>query len=185
MKQRASIFFRGHRPQTASIVQMSTSWSVKIWVQMVRIIHDNFLKYAQYAAHRLPVKVTVRTGSCHFDKLRCSQWQKGRHNDNLYNDINDIHQWIWRPSPEQSTAKHYCDVIMGAMASQITSLIIVYSNVYSGTDQRKYQSSASLTFVRGIHRWPVNSPHKWPVTRKIFPFDDVIMNRVYLYLGHG
>ena len=46
---------------------------------------------------------------------------------------------------------------------------------YSGADQRKYQSSASLAFVGGIHRWPVNSPHKWPVTRKMFPFDDVIM----------
>ena len=70
---------------------------------------------------------------------------------------------------------HYNDVIMGAMASQITSLTIVYSTVYSGTDQRKHQSSASLAFVWGIHRWPVNSPHKAPVTRKMFPFDDVIM----------
>ena len=67
------------------------------------------------------------------------------------------------------------DVIMGAMASQITSLTIVYSTVYSGPDQRKHQSSASLAFVRGIHRWPVNSPHKWPVTQKIFAFHDVIM----------
>ena len=58
---------------------------------------------------------------------------------------------------------------MGAMASQITSPIIVYSTVHSGANQRKYQSSASLTFVRGIHRWPVNSPHKWPVTRTMFP----------------
>ena len=48
-------------------------------------------------------------------------------------------------------------------------------NVYSGANQRKHQSSASLAFARGIHRWPVNSPHKGPVTRKIFPFDDVIM----------
>ena len=70
---------------------------------------------------------------------------------------------------------HYCGVIMGAMASQITSLTIVYSTVYSGADQRKHQSSASLAFVRGIHRWLVNSPHKWPVTRKMFPFDNVIM----------
>ena len=70
---------------------------------------------------------------------------------------------------------HYRDVIMGAIASQITSLTIVYSIVYSDADQRKHQSSASLTFVRGIHRGPVNSPHKWPVTRKMFPFDDVIM----------
>ena len=49
------------------------------------------------------------------------------------------------------------------------------SSVYSGADQRNYQSSASLAFVWGIHRWPVNSPHKGPVTRKMFPFDDVIM----------
>ena len=49
------------------------------------------------------------------------------------------------------------------------------SIVYSGTDQGKHQSSASLAFVRVIHRRPVNSPHKWPVTRKMFPFDDVIM----------
>ena len=53
---------------------------------------------------------------------------------------------------------------MGAVASQITSLTIVYSTVYSDADQRKHQSSASLAFVRGIHRGPVNSPHKWPVT---------------------
>ena len=64
---------------------------------------------------------------------------------------------------------------MGPMASQITSLTIVYSTVYSGTYQRKHQSSVLLGFVQGIHRWPVNSPHKWPVTRKMFPFDDVIM----------
>ena len=69
----------------------------------------------------------------------------------------------------------YNDVIMGAMASQITSLTIVYSIVYSGAHQRKHQSSASLAFVRGIHRSPVNSPHKGPVMLKMFPFDDVIM----------
>ena len=63
---------------------------------------------------------------------------------------------------------------MGVMASQITSLTIVYLTVYSGANQRKRQSSASLAFVWGIHRWPVNSPHKGPVTRKMFSFDDVI-----------
>ena len=72
---------------------------------------------------------------------------------------------------------HYDDVIMGAIASLITSLTVVYSTVYSDADQSKHQSSASLAFVWGIHRGPVNSPHKWPVTRKIFPFDDVIMWR--------
>ena len=64
---------------------------------------------------------------------------------------------------------------MGTMESQITSLTIAYLTVYSDADQRKHQSSASLAFVWGIHRGPVNSPHKWTVTRKMFPFDDVIM----------
>ena len=71
--------------------------------------------------------------------------------------------------------KHYSDVIMSGMVSRITGVLIVYSTVCSGADQRKYQSSASLAFVRGIHRWPVNSPYKGPVTRKMFAFDDVIM----------
>ena len=71
--------------------------------------------------------------------------------------------------------KHYSNVKMGAMASQITRVSIVYPIVCSGSDQIKHQSSASLAFVRGIHRSPVNSPHTWPVTRKMFPFDDVIM----------
>ena len=69
---------------------------------------------------------------------------------------------------------------MGAIASQITSLTIVHSIVCSA-DQRKHKSSASLAVVRGIHRGPVNSPHKWPVTRKLFPFDDVIMQSVQWY----
>ena len=74
----------------------------------------------------------------------------------------------WRPY-------HYSDVILSARAYHITSLTIVYSTVYSGADQRKHQSSASLVFLRRIHRWPVNSPQKGPVTQKMFPFDDVIM----------
>ena len=80
----------------------------------------------------------------------------------------------WTPS--SSLTIHYDDVIMGAIASLITSLTIVYSTVYSGADQSKHQSSTSLAFVWGIHRGPMNSPHKWPVTRKMFPFDDVIMS---------
>ena len=71
---------------------------------------------------------------------------------------------------------------MGVMASPINSLAIVYSTVYSGVDQIKHQSSASLVFVWGIHWWPWNSQHKWPVTRKMFPFDDVIMST--LLNGH-
>ena len=87
-----------------------------------------------------------------------------------------ISRQITLRSKPQHIINHYDDFIMSSMASQITSLTIVYSTVYSGTDQRKHQSSAALAFVRGIHRGPVNFPHKWPVTRKMFPFDDVIMN---------
>ena len=70
---------------------------------------------------------------------------------------------------------HYRDGIMSAMASQITGVSMVCSTICSGVDQRKHQSSASLAFVRVIHRSPVNSPHKGLVTRKMFPFHDVIM----------
>ena len=50
-----------------------------------------------------------------------------------------------------------------------------YLTVYSNADQRKHQSSASLAFVRGIHRWPVNSHTKGQWRGKYFPFNDVIM----------
>ena len=78
----------------------------------------------------------------------------------------------------------FSEVIMSSMASQIASLTIFYSTVYSGADQRKPQSSASLVFKRGIHRWSVNTPHRGPVTQKMFPFDDVIMLQLQLY-PHG
>ena len=89
----------------------------------------------------------------------------------LQTHFNDVTWTSWL----LKSLTHYIDAIMSAMASQITSLTVVYSTVYSDADQRKHQSSASLAFVWGIHRGPVNSPHKGPVTRKMFPFDDVIM----------
>ena len=69
-------------------------------------------------------------------------------------------------SLEATRLVHYNDVTMDAIASQITSLMTIYSTIYSDADQRKHQSSASLAYVRGIHHWPVNSLHKWPVMRK-------------------
>ena len=100
-----------------------------------------------------------------------------------------VYGYMWYRDPQktgdtittQPETTHYDDVIMGTIASQITSLTIVYSALYSGADQSKHQSSASLAFVWRIHRGPVNSPHKWPVTRKMSPFDDVIMT--YRVLG--
>ena len=85
-----------------------------------------------------------------------------------------------KPLPKQMITQsvdiyHYSDVKMSAMASQITGVSIVYSTTCSSANQRKHQSSASLTFGRGIHLWQVNSPHKGSVTRKMFPFGDDIM----------
>ena len=92
----------------------------------------------------------------------------------------DMDTTLWSlcafPCPMEN--EHYNEVIMGTIASQINSLTIIYSIVYSDADQRKHQSSTSLAFVRGIHRGPVNSPHKWPVTLKMCPFDDVIMGKI-------
>ena len=75
----------------------------------------------------------------------------------------NLHHWL-----------HYNDVIMSSMASQITGVSIGCSNICSGGDQRKHQSSASMAFVRGIHLWPRNSSTKGSVTRKMFPFDDIM-----------
>ena len=72
---------------------------------------------------------------------------------------------------------------MGSMASLITSITSVYSTIHSCADKTKRQSSALLAFVRGIHRRPGNSPRKWPVTRKMFPFDDVIMYTEIIFLS--
>ena len=77
------------------------------------------------------------------------------------------------------TAGHNIDVIMTTMASQITSLTVVYSTVYSDADQRKHQKLCVIGLCVGNSPGPVNSPHKGPVMRKMFPFDDVI-KAVYL-----
>ena len=120
------------------------------------------LNVAFYSQHAICRDLTIREASTLVATTKLVM--------TLYNTLHDVIMW-----KRCCNLLNYSDFIMGAMASQITSLTIVYSTVYSGAHQRKHQSSASLAFVRGIHRWPVNSPHTWPVTRKMFSFDDVIM----------
>ena len=74
---------------------------------------------------------------------------------------------------QNANISHYSDVIMGTMASHITGLTIVYSTIYSGADQENIKAPRHWP-LRGLHRWLGYSPHKWPVTRKMFSFDDVI-----------
>ena len=90
----------------------------------------------------------------------------------LFQKWNTTEPWLKRLD---TILSHYNDIIMSAMASQIPPPI-AYSTVYSRRRSKKHQSSASLAFVRGIHRWPVNSSQKGTVTRKMFPFDVVIMD---------
>ena len=73
---------------------------------------------------------------------------------------------------------HYNDVMMSAIASRITSLTIVYSTVCSRRRSKKTSKIRVTGLCEGIHRWPVNSPHKGTVTRKMFPFEDVIVKRL-------
>ena len=73
---------------------------------------------------------------------------------------------------------HYSDVTMSTMASEFSAVLIsLLGRLFK---QRNHQSSASLAFMRAIHRRPVDSPHKGPVMWKMFPFDGVIMNFIVL-----
>ena len=77
----------------------------------------------------------------------------------------------------KTTCPHYNDVIISAMASRINRPHdCLLNHLFKAQIMRKHHSSASLSFVSRIHRWPVNSPHKGPVTWKMFPLDDVIMH---------
>ena len=73
---------------------------------------------------------------------------------------------------------HYSNVTMGALTSQITSLTIVYSTVYSGTEKKKTSKLRVSGLCVGNSPGPGDSQHKWLVTRKMFPLDEVIMIRV-------
>ena len=94
-------------------------------------------------------------------------WRKFEHNRHRKRIAVSIHHFLqcslqWRHNERGGVSNH-----------QPHDCLL---NIYWGADQRKYQSSASLPFLKEIHRRPVNSPHKGTVTRKMFPFDDVIVS---------
>ena len=125
----------------------------------------------------------LKVGNCLLDNFFVAGGTVSCHYDTLWR-----HRWRWACWPDDLLFSvlyvpvlHQNDVIMGAMASQITSPTIVFSTVYSDADKRKHQISAPLAFVWGIHQDPVSSPHKWPVTRKMFPFDDVSWRALFMF----
>ena len=143
----------------------------------MRIIDYFFGKYDLMQAMLGPLLLTWVNLNPNMDK-----WSRAQESDKVtyrwmishfVTDVITYPCWDWTQCVW--AYHHYNEVIMTAMASQITSLAVVYSSVYSGADQRKHQRSASLAFCAGNSPGPVKSPHKGPVTRKMFPFDDVIM----------
>ena len=155
--------------------------AVGIWI--LETIYDTYFGIGLHTSinqkRQTPVKIyTYRLAITHFNLYFSCHIQ----NTNItvisiiniikYSDDDHLGPWstyLWRRSSASShqPSQHYNDVILGAMVSQIIRLTIVYLTVYSGADQRKHQSSASLDFVRGIHRWPVIM--EFPEKRALFP----------------
>ena len=110
---------------------------------------------------------------CHMLKPNMSKYTSLKCYDLI--QLNTGQQLHWISHRVCSTGfGHYGDVIVDAMASQITDVSMACSNIWSSEDQRIHQSPVSLAFMRDIPG-PLNSHHKGSVTRKMFPFDDVIM----------
>ena len=174
-------------------------WVFAAWVTLLYIcfepLHDDVIKWKHFPRnwpfvreiHRSPVNFPHKgqwRGALMFSLIYAwiNDWVNNREAGDLrrqhghYDVIVMISTHLIGLSFFESRHQlHYNDVIVNVMASQITSLTIVHLTVYSGADQRQHQSSTLLVFVMGIHRWPVNSPHKGLLTQKMFPFDAVIM----------
>ena len=130
-------------------------------------------KYYSYREPHYENEITLWKKITHLVSWR--DRQSDRQTCKLSENAGIINVGLWM---ECSSLTHYSNVIMSMIASQIISILIIFSTICSGADQRKHQSSVSLAFVRGIQWSPVDSPHKGPVTRKVFPFDHVIMKSV-------
>ena len=81
--------------------------------------------------------------------------------------------WCQGCNKSDNSPVHYSDVIMARWRLKSPASRFFYSTAYSGADQRNIRAPRHWPLCGD--RWPVNSPHKWPVTRKMFPFDDVII----------
>ena len=147
---------------TIHLADFASRWEPKLHQQDIKLFYPNFATWVQQYYKTLPIWYL---GYWPGGSVACQTILLKIFDTLLYNLAGVL-----------DAVFHYSDIIMSAMPSQITSVTIVCWTVYSGADQRKRQSSASLTFVRGIHWWPVNSSHKGPVMRKMFPFDDVIIS---------
>ena len=146
------------------IVIKASSRHIAIWIKEISSL------YGAKPFHE------VELTNCHKDSWWSNSVNPGPHCDLLIRNM-------YRHMPNRLGIFHSNDVIMDMMASQNTSLTIVYSTIYSGTNQRKHQSSPSVAFVMGIHRWPVNSTCKRASNTEMFPFDDVILKKITIHVN--
>ena len=155
------------------------SWNEFIFSDMRELL------FSSYSCAELMMREDLITSIMHVNKpiMRYFRAKTGRVTwpMGVEMDLQRIWPVLIRNMPQLSTyhavcwSIHYSDVIMRAITSQNTFLSIVYSVVCSGVDHTKHQSSALLAFMMWIHLWPVNYPHKGPSTRKMLPFDYVIV----------
>ena len=127
LRSSSSNFIPNRKKQSAAYISKDTT--------SVNLIHIEYSVGGHKRSRRLILLATKKVAA-----IGCPPMQRTRFMDS------------WTPGSDPHNHPHYIDIIMTTMASQITSLMVVYSIVYSGADQRKHQSSASLAFVRGIHR---------------------------------
>ena len=134
---------------------------------LLRPVEWNIRSYSGWTQILFKWSTAVVTGTCRMRinvLTRAIELVKKNVDVNWHHDSHFNYR-EWEVSPIRSAVNflkvyNYSNIMMGAMPSLITTLTIVYSTVYAVADQIKHQSSASLAFVRGIYRWPVNSRTK-------------------------
>ena len=160
-------------------IHMKFIWISMIWTSCephVNLIRITWQVHKKFLVHVLHMNMVSDILAMYFiwmsfqvHRIITTQWWSNHGQDvaNMKNDTFSLTAAIFLPKTSQW--RH-----MMAMASQIIGVVMVFSTVCPGADQRKHQSSTPLAFPRENHRSPVDSPQEGPVTRKMVPFDDVI-----------
>ena len=134
--------------------------------KVLYILHTWISNYIHINGYNV-VRSLCRSGLLH--------WHRGEDSPQCPN-TNEALWWIWVNKSHNSTSPwrhNERDGVSNSPASRLFTQPFIQAHI----KEKKNQSSALLAFVRGIHRWPLNSLHIGPVTRKMFLFDDVIMAR--------
>ena len=134
-----------------------------------------FLKHPTFTELDLFSKLKIYSHNNHFWTLRWHRWLKSFLVEDRTMLLSNRQHYVcwWANDPRALQWRHNgCDGVSKSPASRLFTQPFIQAQITESIKAPRH-----LAFVRGIHRWPVNFPHKRPVTRKMFPFDDVIMAR--------